>query len=165
MTILHFEGSRDLSRASSLAMQFALATTAPGNSSTCHTAFTGYLLWCDCTAPRRWAFIFFQLRAAEWRPSFFTDTRLAQPVARFTQLSRPPFSVADMLDRTHVRVRRSTTSLLEWHRWFSWHPVTIVKDGKLRYAWLRFIERKWGPSRYSGTMKWRYRPRTRSRSR
>jgi hypothetical protein len=27
--------------------------------------------------------------------------------------------------------------------------------GKLRYAWLRFVERKWGTSRYSGTMKWR----------
>jgi hypothetical protein len=36
-----------------------------------------------------------------------------------------------------------------------------VRKGKLRYAWLRFLERKWGTSRYSGTMKWRYRlPRT-----
>jgi hypothetical protein len=35
-------------------------------------------------------------------------------------------------------------SLLEWHRWFAWYPVPIVRKGKLRYAWLRFVERKWG---------------------
>jgi hypothetical protein len=51
-------------------------------------------------------------------------------------------------------------SLLEWHRWFAWYPVPVVRKGKLRYAWFRFVERKWGTSRYSGTMKWRYRPPT-----
>ena len=56
-------------------------------------------------------------------------------------------------------------SLLEWHRWFAWYPVPVVRKGKLRYAWLRFVERKWGTSRYSGTMKWRYRLPTRSRMR
>jgi hypothetical protein len=56
-------------------------------------------------------------------------------------------------------------SVLEWHRWFAWYPVPVVIKRKLRYAWLRFVERKWGTSRYSGTMKWRYRLRTRSRSR
>ena len=56
-------------------------------------------------------------------------------------------------------------SLLEWHRWFSWYPVPVVRKGKLSYAWLRFVERKWGTSRYSGTMKWRYRLPTRSRMR
>jgi hypothetical protein len=35
--------------------------------------------------------------------------------------------------------------------------------GQQIYAWLQFVERKWGTSRYSGTMKWRYRPRNRSR--
>jgi hypothetical protein len=46
------------------------------------------------------------------------------------------------------------------------YPVSIAtRDGKLRYACLRFVERKWGTSRYSGRMKWRYRIPTRSRSR
>ena len=45
------------------------------------------------------------------------------------------------------------TSLLEWHRWFAWYP------------WLQNVERKWGTSRYSGTIKWRYRLPTRSRGR
>ena len=34
-------------------------------------------------------------------------------------------------------------------------PVPVVRKRKLRYPWLRFVERKWGTSRYSGTMKWR----------
>ena len=49
-------------------------------------------------------------------------------------------------------------SLLEWHRWFAWYPVPVVHKGKLRFAWLRFVERKWGTARYSGRIKWRYRP-------
>jgi hypothetical protein len=44
------------------------------------------------------------------------------------------------------------------------YPVPVVRKGKPRFAWLRFVQRKWGTSRYSGTMKWRYRLRTRSRS-
>jgi hypothetical protein len=73
---------------------------------------------------------------------------------------------ADMtlLAQRHARVRRPA-SLLEWHRWFAWYPVPVVRKGELRYAWLRFVERKWGTSRYSGTMKWRYRLPTRSRMR
>ena len=55
---------------------------------------------------------------------------------------------------------KHSTLLLEWHRSFAWYPVPLVRKGKLRYAWLQFVERKWGISRYSGTMKWRYRPRT-----
>jgi hypothetical protein len=55
--------------------------------------------------------------------------------------------------------------LLEWRRWFAWYPVPVVRKGKLRYVWLQSVERKWGTSRYSGTIKWRYRLRTRSRSR
>jgi len=39
----------------------------------------------------------------------------------------------------------------------------MVIDGRLRYALLQSVERKWGTSRYSGTIKWRYRPRDRSR--
>src|SRR6516162_9228121 len=54
--------------------------------------------------------------------------------------------VADMLDRTQPHVRRPT-SLLEWHRWFAWYPVPVVRKGKLRYAWPRFVQRKWGTSR------------------
>jgi len=60
---------------------------------------------------------------------------------------------------------KHSTSLLEWNYWFAWYPVPVVLRGKLRYAWLRFVERKWGSSRYSGRIKWRYRLRTRSRSR
>src|SRR5262249_33509769 len=36
-------------------------------------------------------------------------------------------------------------SLLEWNRWFAWYPVPL---GKLHYAWLQTVERKWGTSRY-----------------
>jgi hypothetical protein len=50
---------------------------------------------------------------------------------------------------------------LEWHRWFAWYPVPVVRKGKLRSAWLRFVERKWGMGRYSGMIKWRYRLRRR----
>jgi hypothetical protein len=59
----------------------------------------------------------------------------------------------------------SLSPLLEWHRWFAWYPVPVMRKGRLRYAWLRFVERKWGTARYSGTMKWRYRLLTRSRMR
>jgi hypothetical protein len=30
-----------------------------------------------------------------------------------------------MLAQTRTRVQRPTR-LLEWHRWFAWHPVTVV---------------------------------------
>ena len=53
--------------------------------------------------------------------------------------------------------------LLEWNRWFAWYPVPFVIDGNLHYAWLQTVERKWGSSRYSGTIKWRYRLPTQSR--
>jgi hypothetical protein len=56
-------------------------------------------------------------------------------------------------------------SLLEWNRWFAWHPIPLVIDGKLHYAWLQTVERKWGTSRYRGVIKWRYRLPARSRSR
>jgi hypothetical protein len=69
-----------------------------------------------------------------------------------------------MLAQTHARVQRPTL-LLEWRRWFAWHPVTVVTKGKQHYAWLQFIQRKWGASVYSGTIKWRYRLPTRARSR
>ena len=65
------------------------------------------------------------------------------------------------LAQRHTRVQRPA-SLLEWNRWFAWYPVPLVIDGKLQHAWLRTIERKWGTSRYSGTIKWRYRLPTRS---
>jgi hypothetical protein len=60
---------------------------------------------------------------------------------------------------------RCPMSLLEWNRWFAWYPVPLVIGGKMHYAWLQTVERKWGTSRYSGTIKWRYRLRMRSRSR
>jgi hypothetical protein len=41
---------------------------------------------------------------------------------------------------------------------------SLTIDGKLHYAWLQTVERKWGTSRYSGTIKWRYRLPSRSRS-
>jgi hypothetical protein len=70
-----------------------------------------------------------------------------------------------LLVQRHTRVKRPA-SLLEWNRWFAWYPVPIVTDGKLHYAWLHTVERKWGTSRYSGTIKWRYRlPGSRSRKR
>ena len=50
-----------------------------------------------------------------------------------------------------------TSACMEWSRWFAWYPVPIVIDGKLHYAWLQSVERKWGTSRYRGTIKWRYR--------
>ena len=48
---------------------------------------------------------------------------------------------------------------------FAWYPVPVVRKGKRRYAWLQSVERKWGTSRYSGTIKWRYRLPKRSRFR
>jgi hypothetical protein len=51
-----------------------------------------------------------------------------------------------------------------WHRWFAWYPVPTAVDGKLHYAWLQRVERKWGTGIYSGTIKWRYRLPRRSRS-
>jgi hypothetical protein len=82
-------------------------------------------------------------------------------------LSRPSFIVsrADMklLSQSNTRVQRP--AILEWHRWFAWYPVPLVIDGKLHYAWLHTVERKWGTSTYSGTIKWRYRLPARSRSR
>ena len=60
---------------------------------------------------------------------------------------------------------RPPASLLEWNRWFAWYPVPLVIDGKLHYAWLQSVERRWGTSRYSGTIKWRYRLCKRSPSR
>ena len=65
--------------------------------------------------------------------------------------------------QNHRRVQRPTP-LLEWNRWFAWYPVPLTADGKLHYAWLQTVERKWGTSRYSGTIKWRYRLPARSRS-
>ena len=50
-------------------------------------------------------------------------------------------------------------SVLEWRRWFAWYPVPVTVGGKLHYAWLHAVERKWGTARYSGTIKWRYRLR------
>jgi hypothetical protein len=44
-----------------------------------------------------------------------------------------------LLAQRHTRVQRPA-SLLEWHRWFAWYPVPVVRKGKLRY-WLRFVER------------------------
>jgi hypothetical protein len=86
----------------------------------------------------------------------------------FKRPSSPRFIVsqADMtlLTQMHRPVQRPA-SLLEWNRWFAWYPVPIVIDGKLHYAWLHTVERKWGTSRYSGTIKWRYRLPGRSRSR
>ena len=67
-----------------------------------------------------------------------------------------------LLAQRHTHVQRPV-SLLEWNRWFAWYPVPLVIDGKLHYAWLRTTERKWGTGRYSGTIKWHYRPRKRSR--
>jgi hypothetical protein len=63
------------------------------------------------------------------------------------------------LDQSDNHQRRMP--LLEWHRWFAWYPVPIMIDGKLHQN----VERKWGTSRYSGTIKWRYRLPTRSRGR
>ena len=78
----------------------------------------------------------------------------------------PPELAARGPSCTDEREELLLKSLLEWHRWFAWYPVSIAtRDGKLHYAWLRFVERKWGTGRYSGTMKWRYRLPTRSRSR
>lgn len=34
---------------------------------------------------------------------------------------------------------KRSPSLSEWHRWFAWHPVTLV-DG--RRAWLCYVQRK-----------------------
>ena len=62
-----------------------------------------------------------------------------------------------LLAQNDSRVQRPM-SLLEWNRWFAWYPVPLVIDGKKHYAWLQTVERKWGTSRYSGTIKWRYRP-------
>ena len=51
-----------------------------------------------------------------------------------------------LLVQSHRRVQRPP-SLLEWNRWFAWCPVPLTIDGKLRYAWLQTVERKWGTSR------------------
>jgi hypothetical protein len=69
---------------------------------------------------------------------------------------------ADMklLTQSNRRVHRPA-SLLEWNGWFAWYPVPVMRKGKLRYAWLQSVERKWGTSRYSGSIKWRYRLRKR----
>jgi hypothetical protein len=61
-----------------------------------------------------------------------------------------------LLAQTRTRAQRPA-SLLEWHRSFAWYPIPVARKGKLRYAWFRFVERKWGIGRYGGTMKWRYR--------
>jgi hypothetical protein len=72
-------------------------------------------------------------------------------------------ALADMkLLAPNTPVKRQAP-LLHWHRWFAWYPVPIAIGGKLRYAWFQSVERKWGTSRYSGTIKWRYRPRNSSR--
>ena len=75
-------------------------------------------------------------------------------------LSRP----MKLLAQREFRMGRPA-SLLEWNRWFAWFPVPLVIDGKLHFAWLQSVERRWGTSRYSGTIKWRYRLCKRSRSR
>jgi hypothetical protein len=54
-------------------------------------------------------------------------------------------TVVKRLDAQVVLMKKlSLKSLLEWHRWFAWYPVPVVRKGKLRYAWLRFVERKGG---------------------
>jgi len=68
-----------------------------------------------------------------------------------------------LLAQRHMPVKGSAP-LLEWHRWFAWYPVPTAIDGKLHYAWLQSVERKWGTGRYSGAIKWRYRLPRRSRS-
>jgi hypothetical protein len=86
----------------------------------------------------------------------------------FPQPSSQPFIVwrVDMklLTQSHRRVQRPA-SLLEWHHWFAWYPVPTAINGRLHYAWLRSVERKWGIGSYTGTIKWRYRLPRRSRSR
>jgi hypothetical protein len=62
-----------------------------------------------------------------------------------------------------TRAESGLAPMLEWHRWFAWYPVPVI-DGKRRYAWFQSVERKWGTSRYSGIIKWRYRFPRRSRS-
>ena len=68
-----------------------------------------------------------------------------------------------LLAQGHTRVKRPA-SLLEWHRWFAWYPVPTAIDGKLRYAWLQSVHRRWGGDRYGGPIRWRYRIPTRPRS-
>ena len=73
---------------------------------------------------------------------------------------------ADMRSLTQSRGRMQRPApLLEWNRWFAWYPVPIVIDGKLPTHGCTMVERKWGTSRYSDTIKWRYRLPPRSRSR
>lgn len=31
---------------------------------------------------------------------------------------------------------------LDWHKWFAWHPVVIVVNGKSKITWLHFVERR-----------------------
>jgi len=66
-----------------------------------------------------------------------------------------------LVGQGHTGVKRP----VEWHRWFAWYPVPTAVDGKLHYAWLQSVERKWGRGIYSATIKWRYRLPRRSRSR
>jgi hypothetical protein len=97
-----------------------------------------------------------------------SNFRIGQAIIPSQQRSIAPFVAAQvdvkLFAQSHTRVQRPVPAL-EWSRWFAWYPVPIVIDGKLHYAWLQSVERKWGTSRYSGTIKWRYRLPARSRSR
>jgi len=35
--------------------------------------------------------------------------------------------------------------VVDWHRWFAWHPVWIASDGG-RWVWFEYVERKFEPS-------------------
>jgi len=53
-----------------------------------------------------------------------------------------------LLAESRARAKRPPP-LVEWHRWFAWYPVPTAIDGKLHYAWLQPVERKWGIGRYT----------------
>jgi hypothetical protein len=66
------------------------------------------------------------------------------------------------IDRTRTPDLMSQS---EWHRWFAWYPVNIATDESLAYwAWLEFVERKWGFNTYTGKWILRYRLTWRTRS-
>jgi hypothetical protein len=75
------------------------------------------------------------------------------------------FSVVDMLDRTHIRARLPAMTLLEWHRWFAWHPVPHRESRKIALCLAAIYRTKVGYQQIQRHNEWRYRLRSHSRSR
>jgi hypothetical protein len=47
-----------------------------------------------------------------------------------------------------MKFNTRSTDLFEWHRWFAWYPVQLIREynvGEIhtRWAWFEWVEKRW----------------------